>query len=106
SHTLPERLAFEQLRDDERRIDVRADIEHGKDVRVVYRRGRARFLFEAAEPVGVGGDGDRENLDGHIAAQARVAGAIDLAHPASAEGTDNLVRAEANAGGQGHACGL
>src|SRR5947209_2152989 len=34
--------------------------------------------------------------------EAGVAGAVDLAHPAGAERRQNLVRAEADAGGEGH----
>ena len=50
---LAQRLALEQLRDDVRRAVVRADVVDREDVRMVQRRGRARFLLEAAQPIGV-----------------------------------------------------
>jgi hypothetical protein len=36
----------------------------------------------------------RGNLDGNVAAQARIAGAIHLPHPSLAEGTEEFVRPE------------
>ena len=44
----------------------------------------------------------RQDLDGHVAPEPRVPRAIDFAHTAGAERRDDLVRAEACAGGQGH----
>ena len=37
-----------------------------------------------------------------IPRQARVAGFVDLAHPTSAEGSEDLVRAKPKTGGEGH----
>jgi hypothetical protein len=39
-----------------------------------------------------------EHLDGHRAIEARVVGAVDLTHPARADGCDDLVGTEMIAG--------
>ena len=58
-----------------------------------------RFALEPREPIGVGGERLGQDLDRDVAIQLRVARAIDLAHAAGAEGRQDLVRAEAGAGG-------
>ena len=45
-----QRLPFEQFSDDVRERG-RADVEHGQDVRMGERRGRARLLLEALEAI-------------------------------------------------------
>ncbi len=55
------------------------------DVGVIERRQYARFALEACEPLRVGGEDAREDLDRNVASQLRVARAIDFTHTASAE---------------------
>ena len=43
-----------------------------------------------------------EDLDGHVALEPAIAGAIDFSHTSSAQGGDNLIPSEAGAGGEGH----
>ena len=45
-----------------RRAFVGADVVDGEDVRMIQRAGGARFLLEAAQPVGVGGKRPRAGL--------------------------------------------
>jgi hypothetical protein len=91
-----------ELHHDEVDAFGRLDLVDRDDIRVVEGGGGAGFLDEAGtarsvrEPVG------RENLDGDVAAEPRVAGAIDLAHSACADGRDDLVRTETAARGQRH----
>ena len=66
---------------------------------------RREHLGLALEP----GDADRdrregigEDLDGDVALQPGVAGAVDLAHAAGADRAGDLVRTQAGAGAQGH----
>ena len=47
------------------------------------RGRRARLLFETPQSVGIGGECRWQDFDCHVAAQPRIAGAIDLAHSAS-----------------------
>ena len=46
-----------------------------------------------------------EHLDGDRAVQAGVAGFVDLTHPPSAEGGDDLIRSERGARREGHGSG-
>src|SRR5712691_1461272 len=61
-------------------------------MRMIELRDRLRFAFESDLQLRVGPELRRENFDRHIAIEARVAGAINLSHAASAEGRDDLVR--------------
>ena len=95
-------LAFEELLDDVGRAVVLADVVDGGDVGVVQDAGGLGLLLEAAQAIGVGGEGGGEDLDGDVAAEARVLGAVDLPHAAGADGGEDLVGAEAGAGGERH----
>ena len=96
----PERLALEQLLDDVGRALVRADVVDRGDVGMVQDARRLGLLLEPAQPVGVGGEGGGQDLDRHVAAQARVLRAIHLSHPARADLREDLVGAEAGAGSE------
>ena len=68
---------------------------------MVQRGGGARFLLEPR----AGGRGSAANaagsdLDGDVAPEPRIAGAIDLAHAAGAKGGHDRVRSEPSAGRQ------
>ena len=59
----------------------------------------------AAEPFAsgeIGGELPGENLDGDLAAEGQVPGAIHLAHPSSVDGREDLVQAELVASGERH----
>ena len=59
---------------------VLANIVDRKNVWMVERRGGARFLSEARQPIRIGGERCGKNLDGDVAVKACIAGAVDLAH--------------------------
>ena len=61
------------------------EVVHAKNVGMVERGDGARFLLEAAQAVGVSGEGSGKNLDGDIASQTLVASAVDLTHATSAD---------------------
>ena len=61
------------------------DVVQLADVRMVQGRDRTRFVFESAQAIRVIGHRRGENLDGDVAIETRIAGAVDFAHPASAE---------------------
>ena len=69
---------------------------------MVELAGGPRLLLEAAQAVGLTRHGGGEDLDGHVAPQAGVPGAIDLAHAARPEGGHNLVWPQPCARGQSH----
>src|SRR5439155_5488649 len=68
-----------------------------RDVGVVERGQRLRLAREARQPVGVGREVIREDLDRDVAIEFAVAGAIDLAHPAHANQRADVKRTEAAA---------
>src|SRR5262249_42593013 len=102
----PQRASLQELRDDERRLAVGPDVEDHEDVRVVEGPRRPGLLLEAAQPVRVVADGGRQELDRHVAAQARVPRMVDLAHAAGADKAQDLVGSNALATRDAHASGL
>lgn len=73
-----------------------ADVMNGENVGMVQRRGRPRFLIEPLHAVTVGRKHGRQDLDGDVTPQPRVAGPVDLTHPAGADQSGDLIRAEAS----------
>lgn len=71
-----------------------ADVIDGDDVRMIQRRGGTRFTNEtlARERIRLFRG---QHFDGEVAFQPRIASAIDYAHPADADLTDDFVRTEA-----------
>jgi hypothetical protein len=67
----------------------------GDDVWVVQRRRRACFLLEAPEPLAVTGECGGQDFDGDVAAEARIVGAIHVAHAARRDGRDDFIGSEA-----------
>ena len=61
---------------------------------MVQTPGRAILLLEAPQPVRVLGEGCGQHLDRHLAAEARVASTIDLAHAPRPQRSDDLVGSE------------
>ena len=66
-----------------------------RDVRMIERREHLRFSPEAGEAVGIAGDGGQQDFDRDLAIERRVAGLVDLAHPARADPRRDLIRADA-----------
>ena len=104
-------LALDQLHRQEvrgRAVGERRALEAVEvcDAGVVEGREDLCLALEAGEAVGVGGECLGQELESHVAAELRVGGAVNLAHPARAERRDDLVRAEAGAGGERHAATL
>ena len=97
-----EGLALEQLGDGEVDAGGLADVEEEEDVGVGECGDGLRLALEASKRLRVAREVIGKNLDGDVAAEARLAGAVDLAHPTRAEGGEDLVRTEAGAGGQSH----
>jgi len=71
-------------------------------VRVIQRGEDFRLALEARQPLRIRRKEIRQDLDRDVALEPRVAGPIDLAHAASADGSENFVRAETSADAQGH----
>jgi len=54
------------------------------------------------DSLGIGRQVPGQDLDRHLTAQARIAGAIHLAHPTRADGREDFIRAKASSSGHGH----
>ena len=62
----------------------------------------ARLAVEPFAELRIGGDGFGQDFDRNNAIKARVAGAVDLSHAARAEGGEDFVGADPNAGCEAH----
>ncbi len=69
---------------------------------MVQRGGRACLLLEALQPLRIGGQTGRQDLDGDVTPEARVASPIHLPHAARAKERDDLIRPESSAGSGRH----
>ena len=61
-----------------------------------------RLALKSSEPLGVGRDNSGENLDRHLTFQVGIGGPIHLAHAAHPDLGNDLIGAEAGAGGESH----
>ncbi|MCZ7679675.1 MAG: hypothetical protein M5U28_13310 [Sandaracinaceae bacterium] len=85
-----ERLALEQLHDQEGRLARRLhEVGHLHDVRVHEPAGRLGLAAEALEVELLAAQLVREHLDGHAAADVLLHRLVDRAHAALAEGADH-----------------
>ena len=91
-------MSFEQLRHEVRLCIVHTDIVHGKDVRMIQRRGRTRLLFEPAHQGRVVPHVDAHDLDRHVAAEPRVTGGVNHPPPPPPPPSDVLGTAGGGAG--------
>jgi hypothetical protein len=89
-----QRLAVEQLDCEEGDAFVRAHIVDGQDIRMRQRGDRAGLAIESLARLWIDPRAGADRLDRDLPAQARVAGAVDLAHAAVAERLDDLVGAK------------
>ncbi len=96
-----ERVAGDQLHDEvEAAVDLLQPVDGG-DVGMVERRQQPGLALEAGQGVGVEVVALADDLDGHLAAQPAVAGAVDLAHAAAAQFLQYLVATARVVGRQG-----
>ena len=72
------------------------------DVRMIECREYLRFPSEPGEAVGIVDEALRQDLQRDVASELCVLGAIDLAHPARAEGRQDFVSTEPRAGRERH----
>jgi hypothetical protein len=62
--------------------------------------------LETVQAFGLGSELGRQDLEGDIALETGIVGAVDLPHPPGPEGREDLVGAEACSGRQRHAATL
>src|SRR5262249_40942667 len=97
-----ERLALEELHDGVRDAALAPDVVEREDVRVRERGNRLRLALETRERLRILGHPLRQTLDGDVAAEPRVARAVDLAHPSRSQRREDLVGAESSSYPQSH----
>jgi hypothetical protein len=102
-------LAVDQLHDERhrplsrsgRRAAVLDAVDRG-DIGMIQRGEDAGLALEARQPLGIVCKRVREDLDGDVTPEPRVACAVDFAHSAGPDGGVDLVRTETGACGQWH----
>ncbi len=97
-----QRLPLDQLHGQEVDAVGFVDGMDRDDVRVVEGGDGAGLALETGEALRVVGEVRGQHLEGDLAPELRVDGAIDLAHAARAERGDDLVVTETGARGEGH----
>ena len=100
-----QRLALEQLHDEERRAVVFANVVQRADVGVGQLGDRARLAIEPFAELRIRGECSGQDLDGDGPLESRISGFLDFTHTAGPEWRDDFIRAEAGANGQGHEAG-
>ncbi len=95
-------LPFQQFLHDVRRSVVLPDVQDRRKVRVVQDPGSPCLLLESAQPIHVGREGSRQNLDRDLSTQARVPRAVDLSHSSCSNRREDFVGAQTRAGGECH----
>jgi hypothetical protein len=88
---LAEVLALDDLHGVEDDVAFAPDIVDVSQMRVADRRGRPGLALEAPQSIGVLSELGRQDLECHVAVQARVARAVNLGHAALAEQAGDLV---------------
>ncbi len=99
---LPERLAVNQLHDDDGGGVDAGDVVDRDDRRVVQGRGRAGFSLEPGDAIRVIGELGRKDLDRDDPIEPRVPRAVHLAHAARAERREHFVWAKLLSRGERH----
>ena len=89
-------------RNHEGRAIVLADVVNAENIGMAECGDGTGFLLETPEAVGIGGEGGGQNLDGDIASQALIAGAVNLAHSASTDECNEFVGSEFRTGSERH----
>ena len=97
-----ERFAIEVRHDQIVRAIDDPDVVDTADVRMVKRGDSARLALETCPQVRIACERTAQNLDRNRAIESRVAGFVDLAHPAITQRGDDFIGTEPGAGREGH----
>jgi len=99
---LPDRLARHQLHDEDADVFHRFEAVDRSDVGMIERRQQLRLALETRHAFMIPSKFLRQNFEGHLATEPRVACPPDLAHATGAEEIENLVRTEIRSRGEAH----
>jgi hypothetical protein len=101
-----ERGAVDELEDERRPRNGFFEAVNRADPRMVERGEDVRLAAKPADPVGIARHDLRQDFEGNIPAEFRVARAIHLAQPTSTRRGDDFVRAEPGSVCQRHRAGF
>jgi hypothetical protein len=101
--TVSQRLALEELHDEERHTVLDAHVVHRADVWMAEAADGARFPLEPIELSGSGGTHRAQDLDGDGAIEPGISRTINFSHAAGTKRRQNLVRADLSSGHESHA---
>jgi hypothetical protein len=90
--------ALHELEDERAEAIAFLDAMDRRNARMIERGEDSGFAIEAGQTIGVSGERLWQDLEGDVAVQPRVAGAIDLTHATGADRLDYFVRTEARTG--------
>ena len=99
-------LSLDQLHGQEVETVGLLDGMDGDDVGVVEGGQGLGLPLEALQPLALRGQLHRQDLEGHVPLQPRIAGPVDLPHPPGPEGCQDFVGAKACSRRQRHAAAL
>ena len=99
-----QRFPLDVFHDEEQRIAVFANLKDLADVGMIERGHGHRLAAQALARARVSRRHGWEQLDGDLAIETRIVGAIDLAHASRPDGGQNLIGAEARAGRKRQRC--
>ena len=102
NEALGQRLAVNELHDQEARVAGLFEAVDRRDVGMIERGEYPRLASEARQPGRVVRELLGKYLDRDLAAKAQIGGAVDLAHPARPERRTNLVSPEPDAWRKSH----
>jgi hypothetical protein len=88
---LVERLAFDVLHNQKRKLIRTLSVQHSNDVLMLESNLNSSFLSEAFPKVRVARKDGIENLDGHLLTDHLILGKVHLPHPAFANFAQNGV---------------
>jgi hypothetical protein len=83
--------AFEVLHDDKVGAVVVTDVVDDDDIGMAELGSRAGLSLEALDELLVEGELGREDLDGHVAIEGRLEGAVDHGHAPTSQLFDDLI---------------
>ena len=97
-----QRAPLDELHDQGAEAVALFETMDGRDVGVIQRREHLRFAAKTGQRILIVEKGFGQDLHGDVAIEPRVAGAIDLSHPASTAELQDFVRADSGTNVQGH----
>jgi hypothetical protein len=95
-----ERQPIDKLQNERARTAGVFDAVNMRDMGMIERGEHFRLTLKPRQAIAIGREGLREDLQGDVALETSIAGAVDLTHAPSPKRRKDVVRAELSAGGE------